>query len=189
MIGNILGGTMGKVAPSGDFESIATVSVTSSQAAIEFTSIPSTYQHLQVRFIGRTTSTGTGSELVYFRANGVSSNTSYTRHDLLGNGSTVYAQGTGSGNSAATFYPDGAVNNGATANTFAANIVDILDYKDTNKNKTVRILHGADMNGSGVVGLTSMLFLSTSAITSLYFAPVGTNWNTYTHAALYGIKG
>jgi hypothetical protein len=42
-----------RLAAVGDFESIATVSVGSGGAAdVEFTSIPATYTHLQIRGIG-----------------------------------------------------------------------------------------------------------------------------------------
>ena len=51
-------------APSGAYDSIATASGTGSSATISFTSIPSTYTHLQIRGIWNTT-TGSafGSEV------------------------------------------------------------------------------------------------------------------------------
>ena len=57
MIGNIVAGTFSAgVAPvTSSYESIATVSVGSGgQSSIVFSSIPSTYKHLQLRAIART---------------------------------------------------------------------------------------------------------------------------------------
>jgi hypothetical protein len=41
--------------------------------------------------------------------------------------------------------------NGATANAFGVGIIDILDYANTNKYKTIKSLDGCDLNGAGVI--------------------------------------
>jgi hypothetical protein len=74
------------------------------------------------------------------------------------------------------------------ADAFGAGVVDILDYKDTNKYKTVRNLTGVDMNGMGELGLISGLWRNTNAITSILFYPPANNIAQYSHFALYGIK-
>jgi hypothetical protein len=156
------------------YESIATVTVGSGGAAnVEFTSIPGTYTHLQIRTIQR----GGGSSI---QVNG-DTGTNYKRHYVYGNGSSVSA-GTGGATDAMsiTTYTN-------TANTFAGNVIDILDYTNTNKYKTFRVLCGVDEDGSGEMFLFSGLWLSTSAITSLKFIP-GTIAE-YSQFALYGIKG
>jgi hypothetical protein len=38
---------------------------------------------------------------------------------------------------------------GITASVYSAGVIDILDYANTNKYKTMRILDGTDANGSG----------------------------------------
>jgi hypothetical protein len=63
-------------------------------------------------------------------------------------------------------------NNGPGAGNVGASILDILDYANTNKYKTIRLLAGVDVNGTvatfgGVVGLTSGLWQNTNAITSI----------------------
>ena len=168
----------------GDFESIATVTVGSGGASsIEFTSIPGTYQHLQVRFIARS---NRSSSLEYgeLQING-DTGSNYRHHYLLGDGSSPSA-GTGSGTYIDTGYQAG---NTATANAFGASVIDILDYANASKNTVMRLFGGFDNNGSGYVNIYSGLWVNTNAVTSLKIMPgVGSNFNQHSTAALYGIK-
>jgi hypothetical protein len=81
-------------------------------------------------------------------------------------------------------------------NAWTGIVIDILDYKNTNKNKVFKTLIGYDINGTagtssygGAVSLCSGLWLNTSAITSITLAPEGFSWIADTSFALYGIKG
>jgi hypothetical protein len=68
----------------GSFESIATVTVGGGGASsIEFTSIPGTYQHLQVRLIGRSSSTGATGNNFDLTLNGDTAS-NYAYHGLYG---------------------------------------------------------------------------------------------------------
>jgi hypothetical protein len=70
------------------YESIATVTVGSGGAAnVEFTSIPATYTHLQVRGIGRSLEANTGVDVQYLRFNS-DTGSNYAWHQLVGNGSS-----------------------------------------------------------------------------------------------------
>ena len=81
----------------GDFESIATVTIGSGGASnAEFTSIPSTYKHLQIRASIRTTRNAQNS--LFYYINGDNSNSTYTTHYIGGTGSSVYAAGFGFNN-------------------------------------------------------------------------------------------
>ena len=82
----------------------------------------------------------------------------------------------------------GIVQGGNAANIFGTGIIDILDYADTSKYKTVRTLFGYDANGSGYIAFSSNLWQSTSAITSITMTPVN-GIAEYSSFALYGIKG
>lgn len=179
MIGNITAGLYGVgVAPvTSSYESISTLSVTSgTQAALEFTSIPSTYKHLQLRFFGSATSNTSGT----IQINGNTTTGNYWTHTLLGNGSSASA--TAYNNIYAPYYT-------STGSNFGVYVLDLLDYTSTSKLKTLRLLGGYDANGSGNVFLQSVNFNSTSAVSSIKLLIDGsTNWNTGTHAALYGIK-
>jgi hypothetical protein len=161
----------------GSYESIQTVTVgAGGQANITFSSIPSTYKHLQVRcFIF-------GSGLQYnITLNGDTGN-NYSMHNLTGDGSSASA-----GNSINT---NKILQNFLTPTSTtnpSPNITDILDYADTNKYKTVRTLNGTDSNGSGQITLVSGGYRSTSAITTVAINSGGT-FTQYSSFALYGIK-
>jgi hypothetical protein len=161
----------------GDYDSIATVSVGGGGAAtVEFTSIPATYTHLQLRYIAQKTSNGS----MYIRFNG-DSGSNYTNHSLQGNGTTASVDANTGANGTDIGASDSSGN-------FAASVIDILDYTSTNKYTTIRQLFGRDYNGSGVVWLKSGLWLNTAAITSITLVPDSTNVVQYSHFALYGIK-
>lgn len=169
------------------YESIATVTVgAGGSSSISFTSIPSTYNHLQLRYIARN---GTRSSAVYgslsFNLNGTYG---VKYHYLEGDGSSATAgSGTPSVGEARILAAPGT---SGTANAFGVGILDISDYANTNKYKTVRALSGSDQNGAGNILFTSYLWDSTSAVSSitLYAVDSGTI-PQYSSFALYGVKG
>jgi hypothetical protein len=177
MLGNIVAGTFSAGAPpvTNSYESIATALGTGSSGVVTFSSIPSTYKHLQIRI---TAFQATGND-VFLKVN---SDAGVRGHWLQGNGASATAgseTGTGNGQYFGTDYFN------STNPTVA--VVDFLDYGSTTKAKTARWLWGRDSNGSGRIILGSSLFTTTSAITSITF----TSANSYTsnsHFALYGIK-
>jgi hypothetical protein len=165
---------------SNSYASISTINGTGSASILSLTSIPSTYQHLQVRGTILTAAGGGGLSL-NFNSDGGSN---YASHRILGNGSSAsvgaqtsltYLQYFGFGQSTSTTNPT----------TF---VMDILDYASTSKYKTIRILLGQDANGTGEVGLYSGLWMSSSALSRIDFN-CGQNYTTTTSFALYGIKG
>jgi hypothetical protein len=171
-----------------DYESIATVTVGSGGSAnVEFTSIPGTYSHLQIRAILRDTASAANT-MVRINVNGVTDSAKYSWHDITADGSTVYAnnsQGQGDTYFRTVRYP-GAT---STASAFGAFVTDVLDYANTNKYKTFRTLGGYDANGSGWPALTSAVYMETTAITSIKLTSGSTSFAQYSHFALYGIKG
>jgi hypothetical protein len=159
------------------YESIATTTVGSGGASsVTFSSIPSTYQHLQLRLftIGNGSITSSG----FMALNGDSTSTNYFTHYLYGNGSSALA------GSNQTNYEPFAM---GTSSAPGVEILDFLDYKDTNKNKTIRTLTGVDANGSGQISLVSILWNNTAAINSISLS--FTTIQQYSSFALYGIKG
>jgi len=168
------------------FESIATVSVGSGGSSnVEFTSIPGTYTHLQIRAIGRTARSGNSGDTVAMRFNSDTGN-NYARHLLYGDGSAAGADAVTS-TSSIVFSRFSAAT--ATASIYGAGVVDILDYANTNKYKTLRSLGGVDLNGSGELYLASGVWMNTNAITSIQVISLtSSSFNQYSHFALYGIK-
>lgn len=168
------------------YESIATVTVGAGGASsVTFTSIPQTYQHLQIRFIGRTVASDT-AENAWIRFNGDSGN-NYSFNYVEGDGSTTNAGG--AGNFQYVLAGRLAAANSGT-NVFGASIVDIIDYTNTGKNKTTRTFGGIDRNGSGNLRLDSGTWFNTAAINSISILNGnGQNYSQYSQFALYGING
>jgi hypothetical protein len=169
------------VAVPNSYESIATVTVGGGgTATVTFSSIPATYTHLQVRCLAKSDNAGTSLETVSMTING---NSLTKNHYLYANGSVVLA---GVGGSNVVMNTSSA----GSTNIFGVAVIDILDYQNTNKNKTIRTLNGVDLNGSGELVLYSNLYaVNTNAITSLSFNIPTLNIAQYSQFALYGIKG
>jgi hypothetical protein len=167
------------------FDSIATATGTGSSGTITFSSIPSSYAHLQIRALARSTEAATGFANLQIQANGDTA-TNYSTHNFIGNGSSVLAAGYAS---QSLMELGAVVRNNEAANIMGVSIVDIIDYASTTKAKTFKSFAGFDSNGSGRSFLLSGAWYSTSAINSLTLY-IGTgNFTTTTRFALYGIKG
>jgi hypothetical protein len=169
------------------YESIETVTVGGGgSATVSFTSIPATYTHLQIRSIQRATAgAGNGEDQNALIFNGDTSS-NYSRHNIYGTGSVTGANGTASDIQISIA---DSPRNGATANAFGVGIIDILDYANTNKYKTIKSLDGCDLNGAGVIIFGSGSWRNTAAITSITITAYNTAFAQYSQFALYGIKG
>lgn len=151
-------------------------------SSVTFTNIPSTYAHLQIRGISRNSA---NQDTLRVRLNS-DTGSNYARHLLRGDGSAVASSAVTSG----TLMGSNAVPaSSTTASVFAGTIIDILDYANTNKYKTMRGLGGYDANGAGIVTFYSGLWQSTSAVTSVTLLFDSDNFVQYSQFALYGIKG
>ena len=153
---------------------------------MEFTSIPQTYSHLQIRFIART-NRSVSADNVHLTFNGDNeSTTNYGYHLLNGDGASASA---GAGSNFGYILSGTAAGASLAANIFGFSVVDILDYANTNKNRVVRSLAGYDANGSGIVRLNSGLYRSTTAVTSIKLWAENTFLHTqYSQFALCGIR-
>ncbi len=176
----------GVAASTTSFESIATVTVgAGGQSTVSFTSIPSTFKHLQLRCLARTTgAVDNDVALLTFNSD---TGTNYSAHDLRGNGGVMAAGGYPSQTS---MYLQRFAGGNQTSGRFGVVIADILDYANTSKYKTLRDIGGYDFNGTGNIYLASGLWMNTNAITSMSMTPAqGGVWAQYTQFALYGIRG
>ena len=179
-------------APGKDFDSIATTTVSTAVSSITFSSIPSTYRHLQIRLFAQTNRGTYGRDSLKMIFNS-DSGANYADHALYGDGGSA-----GAGASVSNTYMGiGTIGTSAVLSSlmFGVRVIDVLDYANISKYKTVRSIGGLDMNGTGtggiggLVDLNSGLWQSTTAVNSITFAPaVGTTFNQYTSAALYGVK-
>ena len=171
------------------YESIATVTVGSGgSATVTFSSIPATYTHVQIRAItrnsyGSTVTTGNGT----VRFNSDTGN-NYALHQLRGTGAAASATAI---SSTSVMYGFSDIGGTSVTNFFGAGIMDILDYSNTNKYKTIRVLTGSDGNTTNDdwLYLASGLWQNTNAITTITLASSSGNYAQYSQFALYGIKG
>lgn len=171
----------------GSFESIATVTAAGGETSLSFASIPSTYQHLQIRLMAERNTTASHNFAVDVRLNGATG-TSGAYHNLYGDGSGVTASGTASTQDLRQFF---LFTTAGTANTniYGTGIIDVHDYASTTKNKTIRSIGGFDSNGAGRIYLSSGLYALTTAVSSISFYFAGDALRAGSTFALYGIKG
>lgn len=175
MIGNAIAGFLGIGASvaANSFESIATINLSGSND-FSFTSIPSTFTHLQLRMTGKLNGT------MNLQFNG-DTTTNYSNH---------YLYGTGSAAAASKDTTDSKIRFGyAGGDTIVqTGILDLLDYRSTNKAKTVKYLFGQENNTAGAIWLSSGAWFKTpEAVTSIRVFSTF-NWATGSTIALYGVK-
>lgn len=166
-------------------EPIATTLLSGTTAAVTFSNIPQNYKHLQVRILSRSNYAST-YDYVRATCNG-DTGANYARHYLYGTGSAAGASAVASDTK---WGPGEQSAANGTANAFSVNIVDILDYANVYKYKTMRTLNGREDNSVGLIELTSGLWMNTAPITTLnFYCEYGTGFVANSRFSLYGIKG
>lgn len=183
---SMLAGNSATIPPEWAFDSIATTTVgAGGTATITFSSIPSTYTHLQIRAITQTqyASADYAGAVIRFNSDSASN---YATHRFYGVGTNL-GYSTSTINATSIEGPFSLLTPSSSA--FSPNIIEILDYKDTNKFKTVRSYGGYNNSaGAGVTGLYSGLWRSTSAISTITLTAAINTFKQYSSFALYGIK-
>ena len=158
------------------YEPIATTTLGSANANITFSSISSAYSDIRVVFTGTWTATGGLRTTI----NSVTSGGLYSYTQLQGDGSTAYSFRVTNDNGY-----DCASSSSTTIPTMVT--MDFFSYAGSTY-KTGLVTISEDQNGAGVVQRDVLLFRSTSAISSINLAAIGTTFKTGTTATLFGIK-
>jgi hypothetical protein len=176
-------GFFGAGGASPAYELIETVLATGSQTSITFSSIPQTYKHLQLRIVAKNNNGSNSQGQVRYNND---SSFIYTSHQMVQISGGVQSQMIGQN----SFYGQvGVYSNNSDSTNFAPSIMDILDYRNTGKNRTAKILNGL-VGSLNRVFMTSHLYRSTSAVTSITFLmDNGATLSTDSRFSLYGIKG
>jgi hypothetical protein len=151
----------------------------SGASSVTFNNIPSTYTHLQIRYFATKTANGS----LYLTFNGNTTGGNYRRHSLYADGTNIGSETPGAGSNSVD------VQCGNTAGSFGMGTIDILEYANTNKNKSFRVSTARDNNGTGLIWFTSGVWFQTTTISSITFTPDSTNLSEFSQFALYGIKG
>jgi hypothetical protein len=173
------------------YDHLETVRLTSSSSGITFSGLNSysDYKHLQIRYVNKANSNGgSGNIATTMRFNNDSSS-SYTTHFLRGS-----AGGSGDFylNQSNIVISQMPVTFGSqNDNMFAATVVNILDFQNSNKNTTVESFCVSESYTDDDVILTSGLFEKTTAIDSINFkADNGSgSFSTDSRFSIYGIRG
>lgn len=174
-------------APPTSYESIATVTLGTSASSINFTGIPNTYQHLQVRYIARM---GGGNDLDIRVQYNDDTSASYqsTRFYGEGGGGVDLDGQTSNQNNAMLFGRTAS----SAANDFAPNVATILDYARTDKLKTSINYFGRTNSTTANDGfwmMTNAVWYKTDAITKITLTlHTGQPFAANTSVALYGMK-
>jgi hypothetical protein len=161
------------------FELIASTTLGSAQANIDFTSIPSTYTDLCLKFSARTAQAEVATWLkIAFNGSAASFSSRY----LVGNGSAA------SSNTLAQYGGDGVSAN-ATASTFSNVEIYIPNYAGS-ANKSYSVDSVTENNATSAFALLiAGLWSNTAAINQITLTPnTGANFVQHSSAYLYGVK-
>ena len=161
-------------------EAIATTYLEADAASVTFSSIPATYEHLQLRCSIRVAgmSARNSTDLTFNSDTG----SNYTLHRVHGYGTNKSGAGWAS---QVKLYAPNATGYDSTSADYSGVVVDILDYANANKNTSCQF-------NSYVAGVPDLFFMSglwddTSAVSTITLTgslPI-TRGSQYT---LYGIK-
>jgi hypothetical protein len=179
---DFLAGNPAVILDSGSMYPLGVFTLAEATATVTFSNIPQTYTHLQVRGILLNTST---QPQMLMRFNSDSAG-NYSRHQLEGNGSTA-TSGAASSTTSIIHFINGIESTTTAGSSF---VTDILDYRNTNKAKTIRSLAGTEKNGSGQVFLISGAWYK-SPLEAINTITLTTNTSTFaanSSFALYGIQ-
>jgi hypothetical protein len=166
-------------------ELISTQVLASTATSVTFSSIPSTYKHLQIRATLRGATSSAALTDLYLRFNGDNTSANYRGHILSGTGTVVNSADYGAGGVGLSE----VITSTAASSNFTAIVIDILDYQGT-KNKTSRALSGLPETATKRISLGSHLWMSTASVSSLVLSDAfGTGFVTGSRLSLYGIKG
>jgi hypothetical protein len=167
-----------------DYELIESVFLASSASSVNFNNLnqyATEYKHLQIRAV--VSHTGTGGNALFMRINGDSGN-NYSNHSL-----TASDGGISSSSSINVSSIEAMVNlrQNLSNTSFGAGIIDILDFANISKNKTVRSFNGHP-SSQALTSLSSGVRLNTEAINSLAFFMGGLSIGANSRLSLYGIR-
>ena len=171
---------------AGAYDLLETQTLASSASSVTFTGLGSysDYKHLQIRMVTRA-SDAAGIKEYRLRLNG-DSGTNYSSHVLYGNGSVVSSESSTSSDTIRKQFTTAATND---TNAFGAAVLDVLDFSSSSKNTTLRSLFGSPGGTFNTVGLSSGLWINTSAVTSIQVFLSSNSFIAGSRFSLYGIKG
>jgi hypothetical protein len=167
-------------------EAIATTYLEADAASVTFSSIPQTYEHLQLRGSCRMDLSGSmyGSLYLQMGDGSIDTGTNYSTHMMYGAAtSTTGGAATGATSINLRATPDGP---STRFPYYGRIVVDLLDYVNTDKNTTTFGVCGT--GNAEQVALVSGLWDSTAAVDTIKLAPSAGNWFHGSEFTLYGLN-
>lgn len=169
------------------FVLISKSQLTSNTSSVTFSSIPQTYDNLQLIWSARSTQTADNMSTTYVTLNSGTAHIwltmyewqSATMYGDAGSGSTVYS----------AFI--GAAGNGKPAGVYSVNTLELSQYKNTAYRRQLTNFAGCSNANSGSVGgilFSSSYYDLTTAITSIQLTDVAGQYMSGSNFYLYGIK-
>lgn len=178
--------------PTGDWESIQTITSSSSFASADFTSIPQTFKHLQVRCIMGGSANAFDTNYMFYTLNGDNSANYYTNRYGVTNSAAGSSVSTGQNQvmPALASYENGA----SIQYMYGALILDLYDYTNTNKRPVAMSMGGGNLNGTSGYYNTAMegvgmLNTGNAAVSRITVFHQTGNLKPNSKIALYGMKG
>ena len=170
-------------------EAIQTQYLEADASSVTFSSIPQTYEHLQLRYTLTLAAESNTYQRLWLGDGSADTGTTYSYHVMYGHDTTVGVfKGTGEANGIFLGQAPGNPDRAWTGPT----IVDILDYVNTNKNTTVQILNwdGGDSTSTADYStFASGLWDDTSAVdTILINNRYANNFLRGSEFTLYGLN-
>lgn len=150
-------------------------------SSVTFSSIPSTYKSLHVRF--NALASGTATPFITFNGDTA---TNYACHSITGyNSSLIVSAGLASSTSIQRAW----AYMGMSSTYPNVMTLDVVDYSSTSKNKTIKNFYGVSTGAaSAEVGIASGVWLSTAAVNSLTISLGAFTYLSGSTISLYGVN-
>jgi hypothetical protein len=159
------------------YEPIATTTLGSAASTVTFSSIPGTYTDL---IVVANVGCSSASQRAGWQVNS-DTGSNYSRIVLVGTGSAVSADSEANATAAYGIFD---ATNGVPTTLVGNFITQFQNYSSTNTNKTALTRYN---DAGGGTGVSTQLWRSNSAITSITFLLSGGNWIANSTFTLYGI--
>jgi hypothetical protein len=167
---------------AGDYELIQTIFGNGSAGSLEFSSIPQTYKHLQIRSVAKVTAGGSSINNLGVRLNGSAGAYDYRVQNFMSGNDELLAVNVFD-LSYAVYYSTNSTNSMLAG----AALIDIPDYTANKKHQIMIDYHSGTLERVGKAAVLNNV--SANGITSVQlFSASGGAFTTNSRFSLYGIK-
>jgi hypothetical protein len=173
---------------TGSYEFIATATASGSSVTVTFSSIPQTYKHLELRYVGRNSRTAQEDGYLGIKFNSTYPILVQSMYNFTNNNPSELSFGPVTGNN--NGYQLAATGGSTNAASMGTGVINIPDYTNTAKLKMARVMSAAVTGtGGSFMSHTTITWNITSAITSIDIYGVDTsNIAANSKFSLYGLK-